>query len=294
MRRNTPSRMTVPTVGLITGNLKQKLTSFKRTVWNFYKKNKREMDWRNTANPYHILVSEIMLQQTQVSRVKEKYVEFLQAFPTTKALAAAPLSQVFKVWKGLGYNRRAQFIKRTAEVVEKNYAGKFPHEYEKLLELPGIGQSTAGALTAFAFNKPVVFIETNIRTVFIHHFFADTEKVDDKLMLPLIEQSVDTKNPREWYYALYDYGTWIKQIYGNKSRQSKAHVTQSSFKGSFRELRAAVLHFVVDQNKTSIAAIKTHIGAKLPGRTTDETEQAISALITDGAVVKKGQKITVA
>lgn len=294
MRRNTPSHMTVTLLIPMTTKLKSKLTSFKRIVWNYYKKNRREMDWRNTTDPYRILVSEIMLQQTQVSRVKEKYVEFLRAFPTTKVLARAPLSEVFKVWKGLGYNRRAQFIKRTAEAVEKNYSGKFPHEYEKLLELPGIGQSTAGALTAFAFNKPIVFIETNIRTVFIHHFFADKKQVDDNLLLPLIAKTVDTKNPREWYYALYDYGTWIKQTYGNKSRQSKTHLKQSSFKGSFRELRAAVLHFIVLKNCVSETAIQKHVSSVLPEKSSDEVGRAIQALIADRAIVKEGRNFVVA
>lgn len=270
------------------------IKKFQKTVWDFYKKNRREMDWRNTKDPYKILVSEIMLQQTQVSRVKEKYKEFLSIFPTTKALANASLTEVFKIWKGLGYNRRAQFIKRAAEAIEKDYGGKFPHEYAELLKLPGIGQSTAGALTAFAFNKPIVFIETNIRTVFIHHFFNDSSAVLDSQLVPLIEQSVDVKNPREWYYALYDYGTWIKQTYGNKSRQSKSYAKQSSFKGSFRELRSVILHFIVSTKSSSYSQLLAHIIKTLPNKSEGEIKQALDALIKDNAIIQEGNKYKVA
>ena len=145
---------------------------FRALVWRYYRAHGRhELPWRQTHDLYRILVSEIMLQQTQVDRTIPLYKKFIHKFGTAKKLAAAPLSEVLKSWQGLGYNRRAKALKKAAEIIESDFAGIFPQNYEALLALPGIGQSTAGALMAFAFNKAVPFIETNIRAVYIHFFF---------------------------------------------------------------------------------------------------------------------------
>ncbi len=221
---------------------KAEMLKFNAFLKSFYTNNKRIMPWRDIDDSYKILVSEVMLQQTQVSRVMTKYEEFLNEFPTIEHLAKSSLSKLLIVWKGLGYNRRAVNLQRLAQEVVKNFNSKIPSSYEELLALPGIGQSTAGALSAFAFNKPVIFIETNIRTVFINHFFQNKEKVYDKELLPLIEKALDTKNPRDWYYALYDYGTYLKKEKGNVSRKSSTYKKQSKFEGSLRQARAKVLH----------------------------------------------------
>ena len=234
---------------------------FREKLYTFYKENYRSLPWRiNTlfsdkkGNPYKILVSEMMLQQTQVARVIPKYKVFLKKFPTIKVLAEAPQSDVLKEWQGLGYNRRALYLKRTAEAIVEKYNGKFPSLYSELMKLPGIGQSTAGAIMAFAYNEPVVFIETNIRSVFIHEFFPSADsrgsnaeergKIDDKELLPLIEKILDKNHPRDFYYALMDYGVYLKQT-ENHSRKSKHYTKQSKFKGSHREARAQVLKFLL-------------------------------------------------
>jgi len=127
--------------------------------------NARELPWRRTRDPYRVLVSEIMLQQTQVERVIPKYLAFLEAFPSLAALAAAPVSEVIRLWAGLGYNRRAVNLQRAARAVLDAHGGVFPHEVEALRALPGIGPYTAGAVACFAFEQDVAFMDTNIRRV---------------------------------------------------------------------------------------------------------------------------------
>jgi A/G-specific adenine glycosylase len=174
------------------------MKSFRRTVYDHYRKHYRPMPWRDTRDPYRILVSEIMLQQTQVSRVLEKYKEFIRRFPTMRRLGRAPLADVLAAWQGLGYNRRALALKRLAAEVAARYGGHLPADREALESLPGIGEATAGAIMAYAFNEPAVYIETNIRTVYIHHFFKDRAGVRDEELVPYIEKTLDRENPREW------------------------------------------------------------------------------------------------
>jgi len=188
-----------------------------------------------------------MLQQTQAPRVVAKYKEFLKNFPTIKTLAKAPLKKVVLVWQGLGYNRRAVNLHRAAKAISK--LRSFPKTKQALINLSGIGSTTAGDTLAFAFNKPEIVIETNIRTVFIHCFFKDKKSVHDKEILPLIEKTLDKKNPREWYFALMDYGASLKKTYSNPSRRSKHYAKQSPFKGSNRELRSKILKYFLVYGK---------------------------------------------
>ncbi|MBI3255467.1 MAG: A/G-specific adenine glycosylase [Candidatus Andersenbacteria bacterium] len=224
------------------------IPAFQKHILGWYAKNQRSMPWRQTRDPYKILVSEIMLQQTQVSRVIPKYKEFLAAFPTVQALAKAPEKKLLKVWAGLGYWRRARFLKETAKAVVKNHAGKFPKIPTELIELPGIGPYTAGALSCFAFNNPQAFIDTNIRRVYLHFFFADKKDVPDKEILPIAQKAVWLKDPRTWHYALFDYGaTELKDKSINK--RSRHYAKQSDFTGSFRSFRAyALKHLLTTPN----------------------------------------------
>lgn len=221
-------------------------TEFRDIVWDYYAKHGRDLLWRQpeangSFDPYKILVSEIMLQQTQVTRVTQKYVEFLNAFPSVSHLASASLGDVLRLWSGLGYNRRAKFLWQAANKLVSEYGGQFPSSQKELVGLPGVGVNTAGAICAYAFNQPVVFIETNVRTAYIHHFFADRHDVHDKELVPLIKQTVDKENPREWYWALMDYGSFLKTTVGNVSRSSKHYTKQSTFEGSKRQIRGQVL-----------------------------------------------------
>ena len=222
---------------------------FQKIIREYYAKNKRDFPWRKTRDPYKILVSEIMLQQTQAPRAVSKYVSFVYKFPTTKALREASLTEVLSEWQGLGYNRRALFLKKCSEIIEKDFNGKFPKDFKTLCTLPGIGPATAGDIMAFAWNTPHVVIETNIRSVFIHFFFTDKEKVTDKEILPLIEKTLDTENPRDWYSALFDYGAYLKQT-SNPSRRSAHHAKQTKFEGSERQKRAHILRIILKQPQT--------------------------------------------
>jgi len=227
------------------------MTPFLKTIWTHYEKHGRDLPWRRNITPYRVVVSEIMLQQTQASRVAKKFDSFLKVFPNWTSLARAPLAKVLKEWQGLGYNRRALNLHRLAQKVAANNM-KLPETYEELLELPGIGPNTAGSILAFAFNIPRPFIETNIRTVFIHFFFSKSRgKIHDKKLMPLIEEALQNtrnkKNPREWYYALMDYGCHLKQSEVNPSRKSAHHVKQGAFRGSNRELRSHILKLIISK-----------------------------------------------
>jgi len=229
---------------------------FRKTVLDFYKKHGRHgLPWRSPSlkfrrtkgelNPYRILVSEVMLQQTQVDRVIPYYKKFLKTFPTSQALADASLGDVLRAWQGLGYNRRAKMLHETAKAITMIYHSKFPREYDALVALPGVGEYTAHAVRVFAFNEPEVLIETNIRTVFIHHFFPRSRSVTDKEIVRYIVQTLDRKNPRVWYAALMDYGAHLKKTVPNPSRKSAHHLRQKPFKGSDREIRGALLSAAV-------------------------------------------------
>ncbi len=203
------------------------------------------LPWRETRDPYKILVSELMLQQTQVERVVAKYKMFLNVFPNFSALARAPLKNVLDVWQGLGYNKRAIALKRIAQTVDAESAGKLPSDYSALVGLPGVGPATACAILTFAFDMPTVFIETNIRTVFIHTFYTEERGVEDDEIYPLVECTLDRSNPRMWYYALMDYGAMLKKQFKNPSRNSAQHKKQVPFEGSNRQLRGKIISLIV-------------------------------------------------
>jgi A/G-specific adenine glycosylase len=226
------------------------IQAFRKLIWVHYKQNKRSLPWRRTRDPYKILVSEVMLQQTQSYRVEPKYKAFISRFPTIGSLAQASSADVLREWQGLGYNRRALYLKKCAEQLVGRFNGKFPKDLDKLLSLPGIGLATAGDMLAFAWNIPTVFIETNIRTVFIHFFFKDVDKVSDKEILPLVEKTLDRQNPREWYWALFDYGVMLKKK--RVSNSKSAHYTkQTKFIGSFRQKRAQAVRLLLEKPRTA-------------------------------------------
>lgn len=240
----------------------KRISHFKSIVANFYTLNRRSFPWRDTHNPYHILISEFMLQQTQTHRVVDKYLLFVEAFPKPYDLAAAPFSSVLEFWQGLGYNRRALFLHNAVKSIVSEFNGIVPNNLNDLTSLPGIGPYTASAVCTFAYNQPLVFIETNIRTVFIHHFFTDNNDVNDKELMPYIEQTLDTTNPREWYYALMDYGVYVKATYGNKNKQSKHYTKQSKFEGSDRQIRGEILRILIKNTNVSIDQVRGYFAQK--------------------------------
>jgi A/G-specific adenine glycosylase len=262
---------------------------FRDTIYRYYRDHKREMPWRQTHNPYHILVSEIMLQQTQVERVMGKYGDFLVKFPDFETLARAPWPEVLAMWQGLGYNRRALSLKRLAQAVMENWGGTLPTREEDLRSLPGIGPPTAGALLAFAFEQPVVFIETNIRRVFLHFFFADQESVTDREILPLVAETLDRQRVRDWYYALMDYGAKLKGDFPNPNRRSAHYARQSPFNGSNRKVRGQILKTLLGEPVSSVEEL-----AKTMGISQARTEAALEQLLAEGFVIRSGERLCLA
>lgn len=230
-------------------------TAFKKTVWDHYSKHKRPMPWRDDLSPYSIFLSEVMLQQTQVSRVLVKYPSFISIFPTFSALAAADTQTLLVAWQGMGYNRRALYLRDAARIVMETYKGILPQDIVLLDGLPGIGHATACSIAAFAYNTPVSFIETNIRRVYIHHFFKDKKQVDDTDILRLVSETVSRLKAREWYWALMDYGAYLAKIEDNPNRRSKQYVKQKKFHGSVREVRGGILKYLL-QGKQSLQQLK--------------------------------------
>lgn len=210
----------------------------------------RDLPWRRTRDPYAIWISEVMLQQTQTTRVDGRWQRWLERFPTVGALAAADAADVLDEWQGLGYNRRALSLLRAAQAVSAA-GGVMPAEAAALEALPGIGPATAAGIRAFAFDLPGVYLETNVRTVFLHELFPEAESVPDRELVPLVRDTCppDASNPeddpRTWYYALLDYGAYLKRTVPNPSRRSRTHARQSRFEGSHRQKRAELLRVLL-------------------------------------------------
>lgn len=201
----------------------------------------RDMPWRTDTRPYYVLVSELMLQQTQVARVIPKFEEFIEVFPDEQQLAAAKLSEVLRYWQGLGYNTRAKYLHDSAKMIVHDFNNIFPEDEADILKLPGVGKNTAGAIRAYAFNQPSIFVETNVRTVYIHHFFADDFAVDDREIIEKLKETLNYDNPRLFYQNLMDYGTWLKSNGVKNNARSKHYKKQSKLAGSLREMRGEII-----------------------------------------------------
>jgi len=258
--------------------------AFRKKIYTYYRKHGRDLPWRKTRNPYHILVSEIMLQQTQVERVLEKYDQFIKVFPDFPSLARAPLRKLITTWQGMGYNRRALALRSLAQTLMNEHHGKLPSDPGNLIALPGIGRYTAGAVAAFAFNQPVLFIDTNIRRVFIHTFLHDRENIKDEDILPLIQQTIDVSDPRTWYNALMDYGAMLKREHANPNRRSAHYQRQSPFENSNRQIRGRILKALVKESPLTLSLI-----AKKSGMDPERVKQSLVELTNEGFVRKQGK-----
>ena len=264
--------------------MNKKERQFVDVVWEYYRLHGRShLPWRKRSMPYTVLVSELMLQQTQVDRVIPKYQAFMKRFPTVARLAAAPQKDVLTVWQGLGYNRRARYLQQAAQAVVQNTG--FPKTYKELLTLPGVGPYTAGAIMAFAYNKPVVLIETNIRQVFLHHFFSRRDGVSDSEILQLVEKTLPVENPRDWYAALMDYGTYLKQINGNNTNKSAQYTKQSKFEGSGRQVRGRLL---TELTTAASPLSVTDLEKRLSISSKAVVKEKLLQLVAEELVYKKG------
>jgi len=252
---------------------------FKEIIWDKARELYRGMPWRDNTDPYYVLVSELMLQQTQVDRVIPKFELFMETFPTVKDLADAPLSDVLITWSGLGYNRRAKFLHAAAKKIEADFGGTIPDTYDALVSLPGIGPNTAGAILTYSFNQPVVFIETNVRTVYFHHFFEDQPLVTDKELKVLVEQTIDQEHPREWYWGLMDYGSYLKKQGSGRIDKSSHYKKQAPLKGSAREVRGLILK-ALSHKDYALDELKSEMPQD------ERFELAMKALIAEGFIAE--------
>jgi A/G-specific adenine glycosylase len=272
----------------------QQIADFQVTVRDYYQQSGRHtLPWRipeadDSFDPYKILVSELMLQQTQVARVIPKYHEFLELFPTVQALADSSLAAVLTSWSGLGYNRRAKFLHQAAQMVVSDFDGVFPDTQAVLVQLPGVGKNTAGAILAYAYNQPITFIETNIRTVYFHYFLEGREAISDGEVAELVAQTLPQSkgkraarvdgfipapgamrktvglshvSPREWYWSLMDYGAFLKSSGMKLNTLSKHYNKQSKFEGSRRQIRGQVIRLLASQDLDA-GALAQHISDK--------------------------------
>ena len=255
------------------------IAAFRLEMLDYYSESGRSFPWRQTRDPWAILVSEIMLQQTQTDRVVPKYIAWLEAYPEPSELVRAPLAEVLGLWSGLGYNRRALALVRASTRIVS--LGRFPDDEDSLLEFPGVGPYTARAVLAFAFDRPVVLIETNIRSVFLHRFFAAEEGVADSRIAPLVEATLDRSDPRTWYYALMDYGVMLKRSLGNPNSRSAHYARQSPFADSHRRIRGSLLKELGSRGR----ADANELASALPF-SRERVEKALGELKTEGFVAE--------
>jgi A/G-specific adenine glycosylase len=258
--------------------------AFRKKVYDHFRAHRRAFSWRATRDPYHVLVSEVMLQQTQTGRVETKFGEFVAAFPDFAALAAASLRDVLRVWQGMGYNRRALYLQKAAVEVMRRFRGELPASVEALESLPGIGPATARSVAAYAFGLPVVFIETNIRTVFIHEFFPGKKTVSDAAIEPLVAQTLDRNDPWKWYNALMDYGVMLKERFDNPGRRSSTYARPSPFKDSDRRIRGEILRRITRAGTLT----GPMLCAQMPCPP-ERLERCLRGLLKDGLLEKRGR-----
>ncbi len=257
---------------------------FQDLIWHKSRALYRSMPWREDTRPYYVLVSELMLQQTQVQRVIPKFEAFIKAFPQLEDLAEASLADVLRLWSGLGYNRRAKYLWEAARYVVLERGGVFPSTPEDLKKLPGVGENTAGAIMAYSFNKPVVFVETNVRTVYFYHFFEAANQVTDAQIREKVAETVDQEHPREWYWALMDYGSFLKRQGVGMNNKSTHYTRQSPLKGSVREVRGKIIAALAVSDARE-ADVRVAVAAD------ERFEAALAGLQKDGLVTQTNERL---
>ena len=265
-------------------NSAQAFTDFRKLIYCAYEKEGRSFPWKENTEPWGILVSELMLHQTQAERVVTYWKRWMEKWPSPAALNRAPLEEVLKEWSGLGYNRRARYLKECALIIERDFGGKVPDAPEVLAKLPGIGPYTAGAIACFAYKRPEVFIETNIRRVMIHFFFNDREEISDREIMPFVSGTLDRENPRKWYWALMDYGAALKKNIVNPNRRSAHYSRQSAFAGSIRQIRGSLVRGLVSGGKARAEELYARLD--VPAEK-EAFNRALEALVSDSLVAEE-------
>ncbi len=240
---------------LDTASRSEALQRFNDHIWEYYRKEGRSFPWRETSDPYRILLSELMLQQTQTSRVLPKYHQFLQNWPDFEAMASSSLPEVLSAWRGLGYNRRALALRTIAQRTQQ-YGWTLPNEYGQLLEFPMIGPATAGAIIAFAYGERAVYLETNVRRVLIHQFHPNGQEIKDRMLHRELSELAELQDDcKHWYYALMDYGVYLKTKLVNPNRKSAHYRKQAPFSDSNRQIRGMILVAFTERGNSSLTEL---------------------------------------
>ena len=271
------------------GLTREVIRTFQNIIYSYFNQYGRDFPFRNEINPYNVVISEIMLQQTQTNRVVEKFQQFIQKFPDFQSLANAPLNEVLKVWQGLGYNRRAVALKKIAERVVNEFDGILPADIDILKSFPQIGHNTASSIVAFAFNMPTFFIEVNIRRVYIYYFFPGKSSITDSVIVPIVRKTLDSSNVRKWYYALTDYGVMLKKTHPELNKRSAHYRKQAKFKGSNREVRGKILKLLIASS--SLTEVEIFKELKINSK---KLKEILNLLIKEGFIKqeKHGFSIT--
>lgn len=271
------------------GLTREVIRTFQNIIYSYFNQYGRDFPFRNEINPYNVVISEIMLQQTQTNRVVEKFQQFIQKFPDFQSLANAPLNEVLKVWQGLGYNRRAVALKKIAERVVNEFDGILPADIDILKSFPQIGHNTASSIVAFAFNMPTFFIEVNIRRVYIYYFFPGKSSIKDSAIVPIVRKTLDSSNVRKWYYALTDYGVMLKKTHPELNKRSAHYRKQAKFKGSNREVRGKILKLLIASS--SLTEVEIFKELKINSK---KLKEILNLLIKEGFIKqeKHGFSIT--
>lgn len=265
------------------------ISQFQNIIYDYYKQQGRKFPFRENITPYNVVVSEIMLQQTQTGRVAEKFLNFIDKFPDFYTLSQAQLEDVLKTWQGLGYNRRAVALKKIAEMIITDYNGDLPDSIDILKTFPQIGHNTASSIVTFAFNKPTIFIETNIRRVYFYFFFPGKRSITDKQIIPILEKTMDCENPRKWYYALMDYGVMLKKTYPDLNKRSAHYRKQAPFKGSSRELRGKILKILINKKNMK----RGDLLKELKGVTSEKLKQILDQLVKESFIKLENDTIQI-
>ena len=217
----------------------EKIASFRRTLLDWYDREKRDLPWRRTKNPYYIWVSEIMLQQTQVQTVIPYYERFLDWFPTVADLAQAPEERLLKAWEGLGYYSRVRNMQKAAQQIMENHGGVFPSSYEEISKLKGIGPYTAGAIASIAFGLPEPAVDGNVMRVLARLFEVDSDigvPTNRKIFQAMMEILIDPDRPGDFNQALMDLGSDIESPVNPRPEESPV-----------KEFSAAYQHGTMDR-----------------------------------------------
>lgn len=254
---------------------KQTVIPLQRKILRFYSLHKRDLPFRKTTDPYRITVSEIMLQQTQVDRVVPKYLAWIRMWPTWKALSRATTKQILTMWSGLGYNRRALNLWKLAHVVMNEYHGNLPETPEELMKLPGIGPYTSRAILIFAFNKPLITIDTNIRRVILHELNLPASTTATRLE-EIAYQLLPKRRSRDWHNALMDYS---RLSLPSRIERIPALTKQSSFEGSLRQIRGEIIRQLIQHKHITVQSIMVKTG-----RSEKDVRAAAQGLVKDGLV----------